>query len=147
MHTVPTPTMKAEANEFASALLMPENDIKRALAGRVTLQKLAALKPVWRVSMNALLYRAKTISAVTPNQSQYLWRQMSALGYRRAEPPELDFEPEQPSVLSELIRVYLEDLGYGTDDLCASLHVYEDDLRRIYQLPTKQRSPVLRVIK
>ena len=147
MHAVPTPNMEDEANEFAAALLMPENEIKRALAGRVTLQKLAALKPVWRVSMNALLYRAKTIGAVTPNQSQYLWRQMSALGCRRAEPPELDFEPEQPSVLSELIRIHLEDLGYGMDDLCASLHVYEDDLRRIHPLPTNQRSPFLRVIK
>ena len=146
MHAIPTPDMEDEANAFASALLMPENDIKRAFAGRITLQKLAALKPVWRVSMNALLYRARTIGAVTLNQAQYLWRQMSALGYRRAEPPELNFAPEQPNVLSELIRVHLEDLGYSLDDLCTALHVYEDDLRQIHPLPNDQRNPFLRVV-
>lgn len=147
MHSIPTPDMENEANAFASALLMPESEIKRAFASRITIQKLAALKPVWRVSMNALLYRAKTVGAVSPNQAQYLWRQLSALGYRRAEPPELEFAPEQSSVLSELIRVHLEDLGYTMEDLCTVLHIYEDDLRRIHPLPNQNSSPFLRVIK
>lgn len=147
MHRLPSPSMEDEANAFASALLMPASDIKRALGKKVTIQKLAALKPVWRVSMNALLYRAKTVGAVTSNQAQYLWRQMSSLGYRRAEPPELAFPPEEASVLSELLRVHLEDLGYSIQDLCASLHVYEADLRRIHSLPGKSGAPHLRVIQ
>ncbi|MEM1105759.1 MAG: ImmA/IrrE family metallo-endopeptidase [Pseudomonadota bacterium] len=147
MHRIPSPSMEDEANAFASALLMPVHDIKRALGKKVTIQKLAVLKPVWRVSMNALLYRAKTVGAVTPNQAQYLWRQMSALGYRRAEPPELAFQPEEASILSELLRVHVEDLRYSTEDLCASLHVYEADLKRIHGLPEKSGAPHLRVIK
>ena len=147
MHRVPTPTMEDEANAFASALLMPARDVRPYLTGRLTIQRLASLKPVWRVSMQALLYRAKSVGAVTANQSQYLWRQISALGYRRNEPPELDFPAEEPVVLPEMIRVHLEDLGYEVEDLCSVLHVFEDDLRNMHPLPSNFAGPNLRVVK
>ena len=139
--------MEDEANAFASALLMPAREIRPYLSGRLTVQKLASLKPVWRVSMQALLYRARTVGAITANQSQYLWRQISALGYRRSEPPELDFPAEEPGVLPEMIRVHIEELGYEVEDLSTVLQVFEDDLRRMYKLPDNAGGPNLRVIK
>ena len=147
MHRVPSPKMEDEANAFASALLMPARDVRPYLSGRLTIQKLAALKPVWHVSMQALLYRAKAVGAITANQSQYLWRQISALGYRRNEPPELDFPAEEPTVLPEMIRVHLEELGYEIEDLCSVLHVFEDDLRNIHPLPGNPVGLNLRVVK
>jgi len=139
--------MEDEANAFASALLMPAQEVRSYLSGRLTVQKLASLKPVWRVSMQALLYRARAIGAITANQSQYLWRQISALGYRRNEPPELDFPAEEPGVLPELIRVHIEELDYEVKDLCSVLHVFEDDLRHMHTLPGKVGGPKLRVVK
>ena len=147
MHQVPSPTMEDEANAFASALLMPAREIRPYLSSPLTIQKLAALKPVWRVSMQALLYRAKVLGAITANQSQYLWRQISSLGYKRSEPPELDFPAEEPDVLPEMIRMHLEDLSYEVKELCSVLHVFEDELRRIYPLPSIPRAPNLRVVK
>ena len=137
MHRVPSQTMEKEADAFASALLMPAKDIRPYLTGPLTIQRLASLKPEWRVLMQAILYRAGTIGAITANQSHYLWRQISRLGYRRQEPPELDFAPEEPAVLPEILRIHFEDLGYELGDLCRLLHVYEDDLLRIYPLPVK----------
>lgn len=147
MHQVPSRTMEEEANAFASALLMPAREIRPYLSGRLTIQKLAALKPVWRVSMQALLYRAKVLGTVTENQSRYLWRQISALGYRRNEPPELDFRAEEPNVLPEIFRLHLDEFGYDIKDLCAVLHVFEDDLRSIHPLPSGPDRPKLRVVK
>ena len=147
MHRVPSLTMETEAYAFAAALLMPAREIRPYLSGRLTIQKLAALKPVWRVSMQALLFRAKAIGAITANQSQYLWRQISAFGYRRKEPPELDFPAEQPSVLPEIIRMHLEDLGYEVKDLSTVLHVFEDDLRTMYPLPDNPGKQNLRLVK
>ena len=136
MHQVPSPEMEDEANAFASALLMPARDIRPHLSGRrLTIQRLAALKPVWRVSMAALLYRAKEIGAITDNQSQYLWRQMSSMGYRRTEPPELDLKVETPTVLPEIVRLHLEELGYGVTDLAQALRSSEEDLRALHPLP------------
>lgn len=147
MHQVPSPTMEDEANAFASALLMPAPEIRLHLSGRLTIQKLAALKPVWRVSMQALLFRAKVVGAISANQSQYLWRQISALGYKRSEPPELEFPSEESHVLPEMIRVHLEDLGYKIEDLCSALHTCEDDLRKLHLLPDNSGRPNFRVVK
>ena len=72
---------------------------------------------------------------------------MSRLGYRRKEPPELDFPAEEPSVLPEIIRIHLEELGYELGDLSRILHVYEDDLRRIHPIPGKAGAPFLHVVK
>lgn len=147
MHKVPSPEMEDEANAFASALLMPSQELRPKLSGRLTLQRLAALKPVWRVSMGALLYRAKTIGAITASQSGYLWRQMSSMGYRRTEPPELDFAAEEAGVIPEIIRIHLEELGYEIEDLCSVLHTHEDDVRRMHPLPGLPGGPHLRIIK
>lgn len=147
MHRVPTPLMEDEANAFASALLLPASEIRPYVSGRLTLQRLASLKPMWRTSMGALLYCARTSGAITANQSQYLWRQMSAAGYRRREPPELDFVQEEPKVLPELLRVHLEDLGYDMVELSEALHIHEDELRQIHPIPGKQSGRFLRVVK
>lgn len=147
MHRVPSPEMEDEANAFGAALLMPAREIRSYLGGRLSLQRLASLKPVWRASMAALLVRAKTIGAISPNQSQYLWRQMSSLGYRKLEPPELDFDPEEASVLPEIIRVHLEELGYQLNDLCEILHSTEQDVRAMHPLPKQFNAPRLRLVQ
>ena len=146
MHSMPSTTMEKEANDFASAFLMPAGDIRPYLSGRLTIQKLAELKPVWRVSMQALLYRAKAIGAITANQSQYLWRQISASGYRRREPSELDLPAEKPGVLPEFFRVHIEELDYEIKELCGFLHIFEDDLRSMYPLPDMPDQRHLRLV-
>ncbi|MEM1389626.1 MAG: ImmA/IrrE family metallo-endopeptidase [Pseudomonadota bacterium] len=147
MHGRPSPEMEDGANAFASALLISAADTKSALGLKVTSQKLAALKPIWHVSMNALLFRAKTVVAVTSNQAQCRWLQLGALGYWQAKPPELAFEPEHAPVLSELLRVHLEDPGYTVEDLCASLHVFELNLLRIHDLPEDTKGSHLYIVQ
>ena len=50
-------------------------------------------------------------------------------------------------MLSEMIRVHLEELGYEIEDLCSVLHVFEDDLRKMHPLPGNSVGPSLRVVK
>ncbi|MDN3518312.1 XRE family transcriptional regulator [Aquisalimonas lutea] len=134
MHRIPTPTMEDEANAFASALLMPASDIGPQL-NRTTLAKLASLKRVWKVSMAALLMRAKTLGKVSPNQSSYLWRQMGP--YRKREPAQLDFAPEKPTVFPELLRLHMDELGYSIDELGSILHVHGADMNQFYHIQEK----------
>lgn len=131
MHSVPTPTMEEEANSFASALLMPKADIRPALS-RITIERLAYLKPVWKVSMASLLMRSKSLGKITPNQSQYLWRQFSSRGYRTREPITLDFPHESPTVLNSIVDVHLKELGYTANDLANLLHIFPSELRAMY---------------
>ena len=147
MHRVPSITIEHEANTFASELLMPAEQIRAELSGRrITLSTLAALKPVWSVSMQALLVRATDLRLISPSHSRYIWRQMSARGYRKREPVALD-DQERPTVHPELIRVHIEDLGYSTEELCSLLHVLEGDLRWMHPLPNSASRQHMRLVQ
>jgi len=133
MHRFPTAEMEEEANEFASALLMPATDIKEAFAGRrISLELLAALKPEWKVAMQALLMRAKSLGYVDSNQNRYLWQRISARGWRLREPPELDFAHEKPVVLRSIIKTLLDASGYSLSDLSRLVPLYEHQFVKMY---------------
>ena len=148
MHRFPTIEMEDEANEFASSLLLPEREMREAFSGRrITLELLAALKPEWRVAMQALLMRAKALGFLTDNQNRYLWQQISSRGWRLREPPELDFEPEKPSVLDSMIKAHLDDLGFTLSDLTNFVPMHEDEFQRLYNLDDGSTSkPRLRLV-
>lgn len=99
-------TVGHEANIFASEFLMPEKDIKAELQDGITLDLLAKLKKEWKVSMQALLYRADDLGFLTANQKRYIIGQFNALKIRRREPVELDVEIERGHLLRDMITQY-----------------------------------------
>lgn len=133
MHRFPSPQMEDEANAFASAFLLPSRDIAPAFkARRIDLPLLASLKPEWKVSMQALIMKAKNLGFLTRNQEEYLWKQMSARGWRLKEPPELDFPREQPTIIANLVKVFTTHLEYSKDELAKLLHIYTPELEALY---------------
>lgn len=146
MHRFPEPDMEQQANDFASELLMPAEDIRFELKA-LSLEKAAQLKPYWRVSMAALIVRAETIGAIDSHQALRLWKQMSAKLYRTREPVQLDFEVEQVSLFPALLKNLVEDMEYSPSDLEASLHLSYAELGSLYgpdHFSTK--SPSLRLV-
>jgi Zn-dependent peptidase ImmA (M78 family) len=148
-HNQPTQNMEGEANEFASAFLMPTRDIRPYFSRRIDLRLLAELKPVWRVSMSSLLMRAKSLGLLAYNQERYLWQQFSIAKIRLREPPELDFSKEAETVLPDLIDAHIRQLGYSIADLASLLHVDASELSSLYGLTLAQetKTPHLRLIK
>lgn len=149
MHRFPSSTMEVEANAFASALLMPSADVRSAFLGRrIDLALLAALKPEWRVAMQALLMRATSLGFVNKSQSQYLWKQINARRLRLHEPPELEFEPEKPTIIDTMLNIHMGALGYSPQELSHLLNIREPDLREFYGVETgRPRTPRFAVIK
>lgn len=143
MHRQPSASMEDEANEFAAAFLMPQQDIFYALKN-TSIQALAALKPIWRVSMAALLYRASKIGAIQKPQADYMWRQLSRLGYRLQEPAELEFEREVPMLAKDIIELHINDLNYSESQIQEVLGLSESDLTKLYQISSKSH---LRLVK
>lgn len=149
MHRFPTADMETEANEFAAALLMPASDICPAFQGRkVTLELLAALKPEWKVAMQALLMRASSLGFLTRNQGRYLWQQISSRGWRLREPPELDFPYEKPRVLALIIKSHISDLGYSIGELTNLIRIHEHEFEEMYGPvdPQGPEKPRLRIV-
>jgi Zn-dependent peptidase ImmA (M78 family) len=152
MHRFPNPDMEDEADQFASCFLVPTDDAKAYFAERrVDLHMLAALKPEWKVSMAALVFAAKRAGALTEGQSAYLWKQFNIHKIKLREPPELDFAPEIPQTLSDLVSLHIKDLGYSLADLAKMLSMNQQEVAKTYALdlpgPGNSRSAHLRVIR
>lgn len=118
MHAMPTNNMEREADQFAAEFLMPAKDIKPHLM-RIDIPTLAAMKPYWRVSMGALLYRAADLKTIDERRKSYLWFRMGQAGYRTHEPVEIP--PENPNLLKELLEVHRTSLGYRDDEIDAAV--------------------------
>jgi Zn-dependent peptidase ImmA (M78 family)/DNA-binding XRE family transcriptional regulator len=120
-----------EANLFAAEFLMPEKDIKPDLEG-LTLQKLAVLKKKWKVSMQALLYRASNLQLLSVSQKNYLLQQFNQQNIRRREPKELDITIEQYKSVRDLITQYRTKQKLTVDKLASFLHLSTEDFFKRY---------------
>lgn len=148
MHRVPTDDIEDEANAFAAELLLPERALHRALIGqKITLELLARLKAYWRVSMAFILYRSGSLGLISRHQSEYLWKKLSALGWRTREPTETDFAYEEPTVFPRLLSLHSEDLQYDLASLQGLLHMSTQDLLNIYGNSLGRTRPGLYAIK
>lgn len=110
MHTrqalLSTEEVGHEANLFAAEFLMPEKEIQADFNENINLDLLARLKKKWKVSMQAILYRANDLNMLTDNQKRYIIGQFNALKIRRREPVELDIAIERGSAVRDLITRY-----------------------------------------
>ncbi|WP_339389332.1 helix-turn-helix domain-containing protein [Xenorhabdus sp. PB61.4] len=143
MHKFPSYTMEDEANTFAAEFLMPAKEIYSDLKN-ISLERAAYMKPHWRVSMSALFYRAKALGAITAGQSDWIWRQMSARGYRVDEPIKLDVNGEQPTLLDEMFSYISAELGYNPNELASVFNLHDSEMKSLYG---SKKYPSLRLVK
>jgi Zn-dependent peptidase ImmA (M78 family)/transcriptional regulator with XRE-family HTH domain len=121
MHSkcIPSMEMEDEAQAFASALLMPAEDIRPELRG-VRFRDLGALKNRWRVSLAALIKRSHGLGAISDRQYRTFNIQLNSLpGGRKHEPGE--FDPEQPRLMRYILDHYQRENGYSVDDILSAM--------------------------
>ncbi len=121
--------MEAEADRFAAEFLMPEQDIADDLT-EINITKAASLKPYWKVSIAALIRRARDLKKIGPAQYTNLYKQISYYGYRKNEPVNIPLE--QPTVLKDTIKVYLSDYGYDIPAMAKLLNLNENEVQKEY---------------
>ncbi len=127
MHSCSFEDMEAEANRFASELLMPTRDFRAELRPPVNIPKLSSLKLRWRVSVAAMVYRAGSLGIISDRRKRTLYSRISQLGWRKGEPDVLS--PEEPKLVSEIIDFHTQDLGYSIEDLAELAHVTPGEFR------------------
>ena len=120
-----------EANLFAAEFLMPERDIKNDLQD-LSLPKLGDLKRKWKVSMQALMYRASDLGLITDNQKHYLIKQFNAQNIRRREPKELDIKLEQYKLVRDLLTNYRTKQKLSVPKMASILHLNSEDFLNRY---------------
>ncbi|WP_309233839.1 ImmA/IrrE family metallo-endopeptidase [Conexibacter sp. W3-3-2] len=102
---------ETEAHHFASAFLMPADEIKRQL-NRVTpnLANLTRVATQWQVSVQALVMRAKQVGSLSAAEHAGVWRMLNARGLAKAAL--VDVHPEPPGVLASLLALHREEHGH-----------------------------------
>lgn len=121
-----------EADLFAEEFLMPAAEVRPELQG-IDLRKAAALKPYWRVPMQSLILRAEHLGVISNSRCRSLHAYMNKLGYLPIEPNPVS--REEPTVLSDVIRVHLNDHQYSTQELAHSLGMFQDELSSQFSVP------------
>ncbi len=125
-----------EANAFASELLMPRADIRNDLRS-LTIDRAARLKKVWRVSMQALIMKARSLRLISESARTKMFSVLSARGYRINEPWPLPME--EPSLFGKLVLYHKDELGFSEEQMAKvlfteSLGPMEPPERRVPQL-------------
>lgn len=125
----PSQDVEAEANAFAQQFLLPSQEIEPMLIG-VNIYDLGLLKKKWKVSIKALLYRAKTLMTISERDYRNIQIFYSKKGFNKGEPFPLSYE--SPTLLTETINLYKTELGYSENDLMNMMSLSREDYNRYF---------------
>lgn len=119
---------EAEANEFASAFLMPENDVKAHVFHVSDLDSLIPMKRRWGVALSALVYRLGKIGRITSWQNRGFNIEINRRGFRENEPNGMDRETS--AVWKQVFGSLWQD-RITKATVAAQLHIPEDELENL----------------
>ena len=92
--------IEQEADYFASCFLLPKDSFCQSAKNGLSLSKLQSLKSIWKVSMAAMIKRAKDLDLI--ENEDYLFMRMSQLGMRKSEP----FDSGDNAIPHEQVQLY-----------------------------------------
>lgn len=134
-------TREQEANDFASAFLLPKDTfIKEVGVYADKLSYYIELKKKWKVSIAAMIRRAKNLDLITYDKYQDLMRQMQKKGIRKCEPLDDVLMTAQPSLLKTAVEMLINDNVLTAKEILQelsteyNLSLYSDDIETLLGL-------------
>lgn len=115
--------LESQANQFASALLLPRVAFTREFprGAHIDWPALFAMKKRWKVSLSALVRRAYELQLITASEYQRAYKYMSAHNWRKVEPYEPS-EPERSEMLENALGKLKNLTGLTADDIAQKLY-------------------------
>jgi Zn-dependent peptidase ImmA (M78 family)/transcriptional regulator with XRE-family HTH domain len=146
MHREPHEKMEDEADAFAGEFLVPVEEIKPQLVRfpKLQVRDLIPLKRLWRVSIQALIFRAFEAEAITEAQKRGLFVRMSQLNMRQVEPEQIDKEPL--SNLGRMLSTMTDNLNFSAEDIAKVLAWTPSDIAVLLPMLAKPPTRHLRVV-
>jgi len=135
LHKHGTPAGKLaeiEANRFASAFLMPQNDVRCRANKFISLSKITEQKKCWLVSASALIRRLKDLSIITEWNYNQLNIELSAKGFRSKEPSPIPEREREKSKLIPMVLKLLKEDGFTKTKIINELCIYQKDLDDLF---------------
>ncbi len=146
MHREPHDQMEEEADAFAGEFLVPADEVRPQLArvAKLQVRDLIALKRHWRVSMQALIFRAFEAGAITEAHKKSLFVRMSQLHMRQTEPEPI--EKELPSNLARMLATMTNVLAFSVAEVADVVNWGVEDLRLLLPVAGKPEIRHLRAV-
>lgn len=126
-----THSAERQANAFAAEFLTPTQTIKGELPRTSDWKQLLALKRIWGVSIQALLYRARTLGVMSETTYRRAVTELNARGWRRQEPGD-DGRAESPVLLTRAFGV-MADCGLSLEDVANEARLSPATVRMIIE--------------
>lgn len=117
--------LEQQANEFAAAFLMPVAAISDELPRTFDVSRYVELKQRWRVSVQALLYRARELGRLTEPKYRRAMTTISAWGWRTHEPAAIG-SIDEPSMLTDTLKLVSDELGLTPERIAGDLSIPMD---------------------
>lgn len=145
-----------QANEFASAFLMPEGSVLANAPVMATVDQLIARKGLWTVSVAALAYRLKDLGLLNQWHYRTVAIEIAQRGYQKAEP---NGAPCETSQVFQKVFAALREEGLTRSDIADQLAVNVSELDELVfglaltvlpgesQASTRPRRPILQLIE
>ena len=145
MHRLPYPKMEDEANEFASAFLMPSEDVAPDFYA-TSLDHLLMLKGKWLSSVGSLVMAAKRVGRLSDAEYESRFRELSRRGWRTREPLPLSDEIERPRAMAQLVAAHVQKLGYSPEEMCKLFGLVATDAESVFSAAQPEPRPQLRLV-
>jgi len=131
--------IEKEANQFASAFLMPERDVRAAVIRPVNVETLVRSKMRWRVSAMALAYRLHYLGILSEWQYKSTCIELGKRGYRSGEP--IGVDRETSSVWKKVLATLWGE-RITKNDVARDLSIPLDELEGlIWNLASEEKAP------
>ena len=121
--------VERQANAFAAEFLAPASEIADALPRRADWLQLLELKSIWGISIQALLYRARSLGVMPEHIYRRTVTELNARGWCTQEPGD-DGNAEEPVLLAKAFAL-AEQRGITLDDVAAMARIPLEDARLI----------------
>lgn len=114
--------IELQAHAFASAFLLPEDEFRKDVSPYATnLAYYAELKKTWKVSIAAMIRRAKDLDIITADDYSRLMRNMQKQGIRKIEPLDDELVTAEPSLLRQAIKILFDQKVFTPNEFLEEL--------------------------
>ena len=114
--------IELQAHAFASAFLLPEDEFRKDVSPYATnLAYYTELKKTWKVSIAAMIRRAKDLDIITADDYSRLMRNMQKQGIRKTEPLDDELVTAEPSLLRQAIKILFDQKVFTPNEFLEEL--------------------------
>jgi Zn-dependent peptidase ImmA (M78 family)/DNA-binding XRE family transcriptional regulator len=123
-----------QAHRFAGAFLLPCASFGEDLYG-INLDNLLALKLKWKISIAAMVVRARQCGLMSEETERRIWINISRRGWRKKEPYDDSMPVEEPRMLRAAIDLILTEGDQTPDEIIDQIGLPQRDIEALCGLP------------